>query len=30
MQSCLLRDLGFSTEEAEGLFATHYRDWPLP
>jgi ApeA-like protein len=30
MQSCLLRELGFSAAEAESLIGKHYRRWPLP
>lgn len=30
MQSCLLRELGFSAVEAELLIEKHYQRWPLP
>jgi hypothetical protein len=30
MQSCLLRELGFSAVEAESLIGKHYQRWPLP
>jgi hypothetical protein len=30
MQSCLLRELGFSISEAESLIEEHYGRWPLP
>lgn len=30
MQSCLLRELGFSASDAESLIEKHYQRWPLP
>jgi hypothetical protein len=30
MQACLLRDLGFNTNEIERLITQHYQNWPLP
>jgi hypothetical protein len=30
MQSCLLRELGFSVERSSDLIAAHYMNWPLP
>lgn len=30
MQSCLLRELGFSAERSGELIAEHYMNWPLP
>ncbi|HXS33778.1 MAG TPA: HEPN domain-containing protein [Solirubrobacterales bacterium] len=30
MQSCLLRELGFSAERSGELIAAHYMNWPLP
>jgi ApeA N-terminal domain 1 len=29
MQACLLRELGFSAAETEGMLSRHYANWPL-
>ena len=29
MQACLLRELGFTRSEAEGMLTKHYISWPL-
>jgi hypothetical protein len=30
LQGCLLRELGFGTEQRIALMEAHYRDWPIP
>lgn len=30
MQSCVLRELGFSVERSAELLSAHYQNWPLP